>query len=145
MTAAEPAAQYGPLDLAGRNAILDEEIKKCPTSVSNGRYSFPIQVKADRSTASAVVTYGKSFASPLLIVCFGLLATMCAGLILPYWLYKVVHPKYNKAISVDENGVAHWKRWVSPAEGVLAACLAILMIVAFCLFMSGAFMSALHS
>jgi hypothetical protein len=136
MTAAEPAAQYGPLDLAGRNAILDEEINKCPTSVSNGRSTFPAQVKVDRSTASAVVTYGKSWASPILIVCMSLLAAICGGLILPYWLYKVVHPKYNKAISVDENGVAHWKRWVSPAEWVLAACLAIPLIFVFIKVMS---------
>jgi rRNA maturation protein Nop10 len=142
ITAAERAAQGGPysLDLADRNAILDEEIKKCPTSVSNGRYTFPIQVKVDRSTVSAVVTYGRSFASPLLIVCFALLASITGGLILPYWLYKVVRPKYNKAISVDEKGVAHWKRWVSPAEWVLAVGIVIPMIYAI-----GWITSGLHS
>ena len=128
MTAAQPAAQSSPrkFDLTQRNAILDEEIQKCPTTVSNGKYTFPIQVRTDRSAASAVVTYGKSWASPLMIVLLSVLSLMC-GLVLPYWLYKLVRPKYNKAISVDESGDAHWAPWVSPAERVLA----VVMVGAF--------------
>jgi hypothetical protein len=125
MTAGEHPAEsgYRVLDQTQRNAILDQEIQKCPTSVSNYKRSFAAKVRVNPSTASAVVTYGMSYAHPVAILLLGLLSLMCGGLVLPYWLFKMIFPKYNKAISVDESGVPHWRRWVSPAEWVLAVVL----------------------
>jgi len=128
MTAAQPAAQYGPIDLAQRNAILDQEIRKFPQTVSNYKRTFPIKVKVDRDTASAVVTYGASPASLLIIVAMAVLATITWGLTLPWWLYLLLRPKYNKNVSIDEAGAAHCTPRITVVEYAVAAGVGIALI-----------------
>jgi hypothetical protein len=67
------------------------------------------QIVIDRSTFSAVMTWGKTLTSPIIIVLLAVLSVVTCGFFLPLWLlWTLRRNRFVQTIFIDEYGLQHW-------------------------------------
>lgn len=128
MTAGQSAAQSDPhrFSLIERNSILDQAIDSCahpkidplaprPNPLVTGYYQLvdpkithKAKIRIDRSTASALLVWGKTFSSPIVVVLMAVISFFTCGFFLPIWFYMTLRPnRYAQTIFIDEQGFQH--------------------------------------
>jgi hypothetical protein len=132
MTASQSAAQSGNNNLSDieRLRILDQAINARDRPVISGMNYLVVhepQIVLDRSTFSAVITWGKTLTSPLIIVLLAILSFVTCGLFLPLWLVWSLRPnKFVQTIFIDEYGLQHWGLAPIPqAQRILSGAIVI--------------------
>jgi hypothetical protein len=132
MTAGQSAAQSGGDKLTDveRLRILDQAINARDRPVISGMNYLVLhqpQIVIDRSTFSAVMTWGKTLTSPIIIVLMTVLSFVTCGLFLPLWLvWSLRRNRFVQTIFIDENGLQHWDLAPIPqAQRVLSGVIVI--------------------
>ncbi|MDT5346610.1 MAG: hypothetical protein QOE52_5794 [Mycobacterium sp.] len=114
MTAGQSAAQSGGDRLTDveRLRILDQAINARDRPVISGMNYLVLhqpQIVIDRSTFSAVMTWGKTLTSPIIIVLMTVLSFVTCGLYFPVWfLWSLRRNRFVQTIFIDEDGLQHW-------------------------------------
>jgi hypothetical protein len=114
MTASQPSARSGNIKLPDveRLRMLDQAINSRDRPVIRGMNFLVIhepKIVIDRSTFSAVMLWGKTLTSPLVIVLVVALSFVTCGFFLPFWLVWTQLPnKFVQTIFIDKYGLQHW-------------------------------------
>jgi hypothetical protein len=109
-----PSARGGQLGDIERNRILDQAVSSRNRPVISGSLNGVLgihepKITINRSTFSAEMLWGRTFASPGIVVLLALLSFVTCGFFLPVWLYLTLRPnRYAQTVFIDEYGLQHW-------------------------------------